>query len=53
MEEVEKEGAHEEDKDERELAAKALRHRVDEYVALILGLGIVFLLWFLQAIGIY
>lgn len=38
---------------ERESAAKQLRHRLDEYIALILGVGSVLLLWFLQAMGLY
>ncbi len=38
---------------EAESAAKQTRHRVDEYIALILGLGSVLLLWFLQAMGLY
>ena len=37
----------------RESEAKQLRHRLDEYIALILGVGSVLLLWFLQAIGLY
>ena len=38
---------------ERESAAKQLRHRIDEYIAMILGVGSVLLLWFLQAMGLY
>jgi hypothetical protein len=38
---------------EVESAAKQTRHRVDEYIALILGLGSVLLLWFMQAMGLY
>ncbi|HVN24686.1 MAG TPA: hypothetical protein VMT71_12000 [Syntrophorhabdales bacterium] len=38
---------------EAESTAKQTRHRVDEYIALILGLGSVLLLWFLQAVGLY
>ena len=34
-------------------AAKQLRHRTDEYVAIILGVGSVLLLWFLQVVGVY
>jgi len=55
MEEVNKERIPEEDlkKVERESTAKGLRHRLDEYIAIALGLGTVLLLWFLQAIGLY
>ena len=55
MEEVNREKVLEEDlkKVERESMAKALRHRLDEYIAIGLGLGTVLLLWFLQAIGLY
>ena len=38
---------------ERESAAKQLRHRLDEYIAIILGVGSVLILWLLQAIGLY
>jgi len=38
---------------ERESAAKQTRHRLDEYIAIILGVGSVLLLWFLQAMGLY
>lgn len=55
MEELNKEKSLEEDlkKVEAESASKSLRHRVDEYIAIVLGLGIVLLLWILQAIGLY
>jgi hypothetical protein len=55
MEEVNREKVLEEDlkKVERESMAMALRHRLDEYIAIVLGLGTVLLLWFLQAIGLY
>jgi hypothetical protein len=55
MEELKKEKSLEEDlkKVEAESTAKSLRHRVDEYIAIVLGLGIVLLLWILQAIGLY
>ena len=32
---------------------KLLRHRVDDYVAIILACGAVFLLWLLQVLGVY
>ena len=38
---------------ERESAAKQTRHRLDEYIAIILGVGSVLFLWFLQAMGLY
>ncbi len=55
MEEVNKEKVLEEDlkKVERESMAKAVRHRLDEYIAIVLGLGTVLILWFLQALGLY
>jgi len=33
--------------------SKQLRHRVDEYVAMIIALSAVFILWFLQFVGLY
>jgi len=36
-----------------ESAAKQLRHRLDEYIAIILGVGSVLLLWLLQLMGFY
>ena len=55
MEELNKEKALEEDlkKVEAESLKKALRHRVDEYIAIVLGVGAVLLLWVLQEIGLY
>jgi hypothetical protein len=55
MEDLNKEKVLDEDlrKVEAESAAKALRHRLDEYIAIVLGLGAVLILWFLQAIGLY
>ena len=55
MEEVSRDKVLEEDlkKVERESKAKAMRHRLDEYIAIVLGLGTVLLLWFLQALGLY
>jgi hypothetical protein len=38
---------------EAESLKKALRHRVDEYIAIVLGVGAVLLLWLLQEIGFY
>ena len=38
---------------EEAAAAKQLRHHLDEYVAIILGVGAVLVLWFLQIIGVY
>ncbi len=32
---------------------KQLRHRVDEYVAMIIALTSVLILWFLQYLGLY
>ena len=55
MEELNKEKAIQEDlkKVEAEALKKALRHRMDEYIAIALGLGAVLLLWLLQEMGLY
>ena len=55
MEELSKEKAVEEDlkKVESESLKKAMRHRMDEYIAIGLGLGAVLLLWLLQEMGLY
>jgi hypothetical protein len=55
MEERNIDKALEEDlkKVEAEALKKALRHRVDEYIAIILGVGAVLLLWLLQELGLY
>ena len=55
MDELSRERALEEDhkKVEAEALKKALRHRMDEYIAIVLGVGAVLLLWFLQEIGLY
>lgn len=38
----------------REQSEKKLqRHRVDDYVAMILAIGAVFILWLLQFMGVY
>ncbi len=49
------EGQHEDDLDKVKEAAekKQLRHRVDEYVAMIIALTSVLILWFLQYLGLY
>ena len=49
------EGQHEGDLDKVKEAAekKQLRHRVDEYVAMIIALTSVLILWFLQYLGLY
>lgn len=33
--------------------AKQMRHRLDEYVAMVIAIGAVFVLWLLQALGFY
>jgi hypothetical protein len=38
---------------ETEALKKALRHRVDEYIAIALGLGSVLLIWILQEMGFF
>lgn len=48
------------DQDEDELKkvaasaeAKQLRHRLDEYVAMVIAIGAVMILWLLQMLGLY
>jgi len=45
------------DEDLKKVAAEAMkksvRHRLDEYIAIVLGVGAVLLIWFLQWIGLY
>jgi hypothetical protein len=45
------------DEDLKKLASdamkKSVRHRLDEYIAIVLGVGAVLLLWLLQEIGLY
>ncbi len=55
MADLDKEKALEEDlkKVQAEAMKKSVRHRLDEYIAMVLGVGAVLLLWFLQAIGLY
>jgi hypothetical protein len=55
MEDLEKQKAIEEDlkKVAAEAMKKSVRHRLDEYIAIVLGVGAVLLLWFLQSIGLY
>ena len=55
MEEMKKEELLEEDlkKVEADALKKAMRHRMDEYLAMVLGVGTVLLLWLLQEIGFY
>ncbi len=55
MEAPNREKALEEDlrKVEFDAMKKSVRHRLDEYIAIVLGLGAVLLLWFLQQIGLY
>jgi hypothetical protein len=33
--------------------AKQRRHRADEYIAMVIAISAVFILWFLQFIGLY
>ena len=33
--------------------AKQRRHRADEYIAMVIAISAVFILWIMQAIGIY
>jgi hypothetical protein len=55
MEELNKEQLLEEDlkKVESDALKKAMRHRMDEYLAIIIGVGSVLILWLLQEIGFY
>jgi hypothetical protein len=49
------EGQHEDDliKVQEKAELKQLRHRVDEYMAMIIALTSVLILWFLQYLGLY
>ena len=49
------EGQNDDDLEKVQEAAekKQLRHRVDEYVAMIIALTSVLILWFLQYLGLY
>ena len=38
---------------EAEALKKAMRHRLDEYIAMALGIGAVLICWLLQEIGFY
>jgi len=55
MEEMDKQKALEEDlkKVAAEAMKKSVRHRLDEYIAIVLGVGAVLFIWFLQWIGLY
>jgi hypothetical protein len=53
---IEKNGALSEEDLAKVAAAaekKQLRHRVDEYMAMVIALGAVFVLWLLQYLGLY
>ena len=43
----------EREKIKAQTAAQMMRSRVNDYVAIILALGTVFVLWFLQWMGLY
>ena len=55
MEEMDKQKALEEDlkKVAAEAMKKSVRHRLDEYIAIVLGVGAFLLICFLQWIGLY
>jgi hypothetical protein len=55
MEVTNREQALDEDlrKVESDAMKKSARHRLDEYIAIALGVGAVLLLWLLQEIGLY
>ena len=46
-------GTEEMNKVEAAAEEKQRRHRVDEYLAMIIALGAVVILWFLQYLGLY
>ena len=33
--------------------AKQMRHRMDEYIAMVIAISAVFILWFMQFVGLY
>jgi len=43
----------EQEKIKAETAAQMIRSRVNDYIAIILALGTVFILWLLQLVGLY
>jgi hypothetical protein len=43
----------EQKKVQAQAVAKQLRHRMDEYIAMVIAISAVFILWFLQFIGLY
>jgi hypothetical protein len=53
MEEMTREKEDDLKKVEFEAIKKSVRHRLDEYLALALGIGAVLILWLLQDIGLY
>ena len=53
MEEMTREKEDDLKKVEYEAIKKSIRHRLDEYLALALGIGAVLILWLLQDIGLY
>jgi hypothetical protein len=53
MEEMTREKEDDLKKVEYEAIKKSVRHRLDEYLALALGIGAVLILWLLQDIGLY
>jgi hypothetical protein len=53
MEEMTREKEDDIKKVEYEAIKKSVRHRLDEYLALALGIGAVLILWLLQDIGLY
>ena len=55
MEDQDKQTTLEEDlkKVEAESLKRSIRHRLDEYIAIFLGVGAVLLLWLLQELGLY
>lgn len=51
--EIKRESEEDLEKVEAESKVKLMRHRADDYIAMILGVGFVFILWLLQLIGFY
>lgn len=54
-EEIKKEEMSDEDlkKVLAQAEAKQRRHRADEYIAMVIAISAVFILWFMQFIGLY
>jgi len=51
--EIKKDNGEDLEKVAAESKVKLMRHRADDYIAMILGIGFVLILWLLQLMGVY